>query len=148
MSSKSILGLDSLLRKLDALGVNTAAELAKSMDKNIKLVQGEAKMLAPVDLGDLRNSIFTKTVKKAKRIQGIVYTNSDHAAYMEFGTGQRGSASLSPPKDPDSKISYREDWAGVPAQPYMYPALKNQEAQVIENIKTDLRAAIRRAVKK
>lgn len=148
MSSKGIIGMDSLLRKLEALGSNSADALVQSMDKNIKLVEGEAKFLAPVDIGDLRNSISSKTVKKAKAIQGIVYTNSDHAAYMEFGTGQKGASSPSPPKDPDSGISYREDWAGVPAQPYMYPALKNQEQQVLENIKNDLRAAIRRAVKK
>jgi len=40
---------------------------------------------------------------------------------VEFGTGQRGAGSPAPPKW-DGPLSYREDWAGMAAQPYMVPA--------------------------
>ena len=148
MSNKTqIKGLDSLLKKLNSLGGDVETTVKKSMSKNIKLVKGEAKMLAPVDTGDLRKSIYSRTESNKSRVRGIVYTNSDHAGYMEFGTGQKGAASPSPPKDPDARISYKEDWVGVPAQPYMYPALKNNEKQVIKNIKSDIKAAIRKVAK-
>jgi len=144
MSSTKIKGLDSLLKKLGSLGGDVENTVRKSMSKNIKLVQGEAKLLAPVDTGDLRKSIHRRTESNKSRVRGIVYTNSDHAAYMEFGTGQKGAETNT---NTEVSVSYKEDWVGVPAQPYMYPALKNNKDQVIKNIKDDVKAAIRKVAK-
>lgn len=144
MSSTKIKGLDSLLKKLESLGGDVETTVKKSMSKNIKLVQGEAKLLAPVDTGDLRKSIYRRTESNKSRVRGIVYTNSDHAAYMEFGTGQKGAETNT---NTEVSVSYKEDWTGVPAQPYMYPALKNNKDQVIKNIKDDVKAAIRKVAK-
>jgi HK97 gp10 family phage protein len=145
--SRNIIGLDKLLNKLSELGGDVVGTLEKSVGKNVKLVQRDAKYLCPVDLGDLRNSINTKTEVSSTGVKGIVYTNSDHAAYQEFGTGQRGSASPSPPKA-DIDLEYREDWAGIEAQPFLYPALKNQEDKVVERIKKDVKTAIREVAAK
>lgn len=147
MINNSIVNLSSLMNKLNKLGVNAHKEVKKSMAKNIKLVQGEAKTLCPVDSGDLRQSIYTKTEVGSTSIMGIVYTNMKYAAYQEFGTGQAGASSPSPPKSPEN-LAYREDWQGIPAQPYMYPALKNNEDKVVKNIKGDLKTAIRKAIRK
>ncbi len=141
LMSDSIKNLSSLLSKLNQISENSNEILEKSMGKNIKLVQGEAKTLCPVDNGDLINSINTKVESTQTGVRGIVYTNSDHAAYVEFGTGKRGSASPSPPKS-DTDISYNEDWTGMDAQPYLYPALKNNKETVINRIAADIKKSI------
>ena len=138
--SKSVTGLDKLLKKLEKLGGNVEETLNKSMQKQGEMVKGQAKMLAQVDSSDLRKSIRKKTKKSAGKIEIKIYTNSDHAAYVEFGTGKRGMNSHKPH---NINVSYKEDWAGMIAQPYLYPALKNKEDVIIENIKTDIKKAIR-----
>lgn len=156
--SKSVVGLDSLLKKLSKLGGNVEEVLTQSIGKQTKLVQGDAKDLCPVDLGDLRNSI-KGTVKNYKgRIVGVVSTNNDHAAYVEFGTGRVGERTN---KNTKVNVSYKQDkwlvnipdvgprWIeGQPAQPYLYPALKNNEERIIENIKGDINKAIKGVAKK
>lgn len=155
---KSIVGLESLLKKLDKLGGNIEEILTQSIGQQTKLVQGDAKDLCPVDLGDLRNSIKENVKKYKGRIVGVVSTNSDHAAYVEFGTGKVGERTN---KNTKVNVSYKQDkwlvnipdvgprWIeGQPAQPYLYPALKNNEERIIENIKADVRKAIREVAKK
>lgn len=138
-------GIDRLLQKLNRLGVNSEKVLEKSIKKNIKFVQGEAKNLCPVDSGELRNSIKSKTEVNEKGIVAAVTTNVEYAPYQEFGTGQKGNSSPTPPKY-DGNLAYRQDWKGIPAQPFLYPALKNNEDKVMESIQEDLKEEIRKVV--
>lgn len=149
----NITGLEELLNRLNNLGGNIKETLNTSMSKQIKYVQGEAKELCPFDFGDLRNSIKTNTKKEGKKIVGSVYTNSDHGIFVEFGTGKVGERTNT---NTEVSVSYKQDkwkvnipdvgvrWIeGQPAQPYLYPALKNNEDKIIDNIKEDLKKAIR-----
>lgn len=138
----NIKGLNSLLSKITQLGGATDKVLDKALMKAGKQVEGDAKDLCPVDGGRLRNSINTQ---KHPTIEGAVTigTNVEYAAYVEMGTGMRGSGSPSPPKYGGS-VSYREDWSGMEAQPYLWPAL-NQNKEVIQQmVKEDLQKEIRR----
>lgn len=157
---KSFVGLDSLLKKLDKLGGNVDEVLYKSMQQQGELVKGDAKDLCPVDIGDLRKSIKKQTKRYKGKIVATVYTNSDHAAYVEFGTGRKGETTPAVGKY-TGPLSYKQDkwkvnipdvgvrWIeGQPAQPYLYPALKNNEERVIENIKEDVKKAIKEVAKK
>ncbi len=139
----SIRGMTSLLRKLEQLGGNSKKAVKKGVLKATHLVQGDAKDLCPVDEGQLRNSITAKVEETRKGVAGKIGTNVKHAPYVEFGTGQRGEASPSPPKS-DKNLSYRQDWAGMPAQPYLYPALKQNEDRVKEIVKEEIREEIRK----
>lgn len=154
----NIIGIETLLKRLNSLGGNVEEILYDSIAKQTKLVQGEAKELCPVDTGDLRGSIKANTQKNKNKIVGIVSTNSDHAAYVEFGTGKVGERTN---KNTKVNISYKQDkwlanipdigprWIeGQPAQPYLYPALKNNEDKILENIKSDVKQAIRGVGKK
>ena len=141
----SINGVESLLNKLDKLGGNSEVVLYKSLQKQGELVKSEAKTLCPVDSGDLRKSIRKSTKRYKGKIVARVYTNSDHAAYVEFGTGMRGEASNT---NSNVEVAYKQDWSGMEAQPYLYPALKNNEGKIVENIKEDLKKAIREVVKR
>lgn len=143
--SNSIVGLDSLIKKLDKLGGNAEEVVKKSMQKNILLVKNEAKMLCPVKHGDLRKSISKQTIVRKGSIKGIIFTNSDHAAYVEFGTGIRGQYSNS---NTEVNVTYKQDWSGMEAQPYLYPALKNNKDKVLNEIEKDVKKAIREVARR
>lgn len=139
----TIRGLDSLIRKLNALGGSSQEALEKGVKKATKYVQGDAKSLTPVDSGFLRNSIRAKTETKDGVITGEVKTNVFYASYVEFGTGQRGQNSPAPPKAPLA-MGYRQDWAGMDAQPFLYPALKQNEDIVKQIVSNELIKEIRK----
>lgn len=172
-------GLDRLLKKLDSLGGNSHQALKTGVYKAAKLVQGDAKDLCAVSDGELRNSIGAKVYEQEEKIIGAVFTNKEHAPYVEFGTGPAGRGS---PKDLPPKIAgqiqYRQDawWIhesqidaetaekyhffrietpegvfyktdGQPAQPFLYPALKQNEAAVKAVIKEHIQKEIKKVAK-
>ncbi|WP_300347568.1 HK97-gp10 family putative phage morphogenesis protein [Clostridium sp.] len=143
--SNSINGIDNLMKKLNELGVNAEEVVKKSMRKNIQLVKDEAKLLCPARDGDLRKSIRSSVSIKKGTIKGMVYTNSDHAAYVEFGTGIRGQSSNS---NTEVNVRYKQDWSGMEAQPYLYPALKNNKDKVLNEIEKDVKKAIREVARR
>lgn len=152
-----ILGEKSLM---DALGELSATDLHDAVSEGIKTVQTEAKSLCPVYDGELRDSIYTSVENGEESIRGTCYTNKSYAAYVEFGTGPKGQAnhegispdvavsySQSPWWIHESQVgretAERYGWpyidtpdgrfyrcSGQAAQPYMYPALKNNEQEI------------------
>lgn len=138
----SVKGLDELLATLSGLGGDIKQSSLKGGRRGMKKVQKNAKLLCPVETGQLRNSIKEDGEINGDEINCKVYTNSDHAIYPEFGTGQRGSES---DIDRPEGISYKADWKGQVAQPYMTPAYlhaKNTgevEQEVIKSIQSDIK---------
>lgn len=152
-----ILGEKSLM---NALGELSAIDLHDAVSKGIKTVQAEAKSLCPVYDGEMRDSIYTSVENGEESIRGTCYTNKSYAAYVEFGTGPKGQAnhegispdvavsySQSPWWIHESQVgretAERYGWpcidtpdgrfyrcSGQAAQPYMYPALKNNEQEI------------------
>ena len=88
--------------------------------------EGYAKDLVPVDTGALRNSINHKVDEGEKA--AYVGTNSEYAAYVEFGTGSHSSIGGGTPK---SHWVYMGDdgkaHIGKPMKPrpYIKPAVAN-----------------------
>ena len=155
-------GWDELVEKLSILPQNTVDAIKKiAMGVVTKKVQGTAKRKAPAFQGDLRKSIKTKVKLEGDDVIGTVYSNSDHAPYVEFGTGPEGAANHAG-ISPNVNVSYRTDpwwipghlmnndiangynwivgklpdgeyiyWTdGQKAQPFMYPALKENEDKI------------------
>lgn len=89
----SIEGMNELLANLSALGGNVKESCRKGLERGAKKIQRNAKYLAPVDSGQLRNSIKTKSQTTQEGAEAQVFTNVEHAPYVEFGTGQRGAES-------------------------------------------------------
>ena len=128
--------------------------------------------------GELRNSIKTSIEQRGSKAIATTYTAKRHAAYVEFGTGpvgQENHEGVSPefipsysqhgwgiPADEvDEADAERYGWrkrtysgkdyymtSGQPAHPFMYPALKNNEAKVATSVKNGLRREIRKVIKK
>lgn len=153
----SVQNVDKLLRKLKRMDMDVNDTLAPIMARQAKFVQGVAKDLCPVRDGQLRNSIRTTTRKSKYKVTALVHTNTEYAAYVEFGTGKVGETTPVANKYP-GPLSYRQTkwlgkipdvgWryiAGQPAKPYLYPALKNNEEKVRDNIANELKKVIEEA---
>lgn len=152
-------GADELERKLNSIsdGMKRAI-IEKAVRKGMQTVRAEAVLLCPVDTGELRSSIKTNIEFSTDTVSGIVYTNKDYAPYVEFGTGPTGEenhSGISPEVTPSYSQhgwSYKDEdgnWIytnGQPAQPFLYPALKNNEEDVKKQIMEEIRSEIERLV--
>ena len=139
MATVTIKNVDRLIQRLNNIA---NMELKATMVQATKLVHGQAKLLAPVDTGNLAGSIHQEVKTKKDSVEGRVYTNTQYAPYVEFGTGSKGNGSY--PYDIDGlNLEYKEDWAGMTAQPYMYPALKQNEQYIKKLFKNDVKSELK-----
>ena len=140
----TIKNLDKLITKLDNISSVDAEKYVKSATT---FVHGQAKLLAPVDSGRLRNSIHMETSSEKDKVIGRVYTNINYAPYVEFGTGIRGNGKYPYANELDFQLAYKEDWGGMSPQPFMYPALKGAEKYVENLINEGIKKEINKIVK-
>lgn len=139
MATVKVKGLDKLHNKLNSIA---DIKVKKAVKKATAFVHGQAKELAPFDTGRLKGSIHMNVDVKYSYVIGKVYTNLKYAPYVEFGTGIRGDGSY--PYSPDGlNLTYKKDWKGMKAQPYMYPALKGAEDYVKTMINEDIKLSIK-----
>lgn len=98
------------------------------------VAEGYAKKLAPVDTGNLRNSISHKVVPEETTC--YVGSNVEYAVYQEMGTGKYYPGGRPTP------WAYQDangDWHwthGNPAKPFLKPAVADhaqQYRQIMEN---------------
>ena len=101
--------------------------------------EGYAKDLCPVDTGALRNSISNRVVDSEPAV--YIGTNSEYAAYVEFGTGHYSTTGGGTPK---THWAYMGDdgkmHIGKPmkARPYLKPAVANHVGTYRNIIKDEL----------
>ena len=117
-------GIDTFLKHINTIASHD--QLRKAVKVSIINVHATAKHLCAVDTGDLRNRMHMSISEEGSTIVGRVSNDSDHAMFVEFGTGIRGEASNYPRAD-KLGLAYRPDWKGQVAQPFLYPALKQNE---------------------
>lgn len=96
------------------------------------LVQSSAVAHAPHDTGNLQRSIEISM----EDLQGVVYTNTEYAPYVEIGTGIHSS------KGTGRKTPWRykgaHGWVttdGNPPQPFMQPALDECQQKILDLFK-------------
>lgn len=157
----------------------TEDDLKASLNRTNKgIVQAWAKLLCPVNHGELRNSIKTSIEQTGTRIAATTFTNKEEAVYVEFGAGPIGEANhegISPEVSPaysqhgwgipasevDEADAEMYKWpkrtyggkdyymtSGQPAQPFMYPALKNNEGRVKKELTKQLIKQIKKVAKR
>ena len=115
--------------------------LISGVSKAAMLVQGSAKNKAPVDSGALRQSIRTDKAKvQGENVTATVSTNLEYAPYVEFGTGSRGQSTNT---NTEVEVSYRSDWRGNKAQPFLWPALRENRNNSIKIIREEVRKAVK-----
>ncbi len=74
----NIQGLNKLLSTLSDLGGNMKESARKGLERGAKKIQKNAKMLTPVDTGNLRGSIKTNSNINAEGVEAQVYTNCEY----------------------------------------------------------------------
>ena len=166
--SIEIKGLDSLMKKLAELGGNVKKPVKVGMDVGLTKITNSAQINCPVDMGRLRQSIQYDLSENGDKIVGTVGTNVEYALYVEFGTGPVGQSNA-PEAAIQNGIAYRTTaWAfpapsnsvkfgwkegervftrGQAAQPFLYPALKQHQQDVFDEIAYCLEYDIKRLSK-
>jgi HK97 gp10 family phage protein len=95
------------------------SKLYAAAERSQDVLLEEARANVPVDTGELRSSIQRlPVVDDGETITADVVATAEHAAYVEYGTGLRGMSSSGA-----GPFIYDQGWLGMPAQPYMRPAL-------------------------
>ncbi len=163
-------GMDSLLRRLKKY---ENISLTQPIGKAISYVQSAAKGSCPTHDGELRNSIFTAVEQEGDITRGTCYTNKKYSRYVEMGTGPKGQKNhdgISPnvavayTQSPwwihesqiDKAVAEKYHWfsidtkdgrfyqcTGQAAQPFMYPALKDNTKEVTQIIADDIRRQLK-----
>ena len=106
----------------------------RALERCGEQAEGYAKDLAPVDTGNLRNSISHTVDEDEPAV--YIGSNVEYAAYVELGTGKYTDGGRPTP------WVYQDDngnwhWtAGNPAQPFLKPAVADH-AQTYQNIIED-----------
>lgn len=114
---------------------HTAVE--KALEECGLVAEGYAKKLAPVDTGNLRNSISHKVDPEEPAV--YIGSNSLYAAYQEFGTGIYTEGGRDTPwVYQDEKGNWH--WTrGNKAQPFLKPAVADHARQYRQIIEQELK---------
>ncbi len=125
---------DKLIERLRMQALQDAEELA-----------GEQRANCPTDTGMLRESIQTFLERDGDVIIAGTRTNNDHAVYVEFGTGPKGTEKGHPLDSELGIVRKTEGWTanlpgigyryleGRAAFPFMYEAMKKMESKIKEH---------------
>ena len=108
--------------------------LLKGLETCGLVAEGYAKKLAPVDTGNLRNSI-THTVDEEEPA-AYIGSNSSYASYVELGTGKYISGGRPTPWVYQDEKGNWHRTHGQKAQPYLKPAVSdhaNTYRKIIED---------------
>ena len=87
--SGSLSGMKELEGKLDNLTIALKQGVSDEINASALKIQSDAKKLAPVNFGQLRNSI---ALTKDSELTYTVSANASYSAYVEFGTGPQVNA--------------------------------------------------------
>jgi HK97 gp10 family phage protein len=105
-----------------------------------RIVAEHARAIVAVGSGELQQSIEAlEPFDTFQEIVGVVVASAGHAGFVEFGTGLRGIGTYPYPL-PKEGVPYtggwvydykKQQWVGMPAQPFMRPALDIGRAEII-----------------
>lgn len=142
-----------LNRAIDLFEIDVAGKINAFVSALVQEGINYAKQEAPVDSGDLRQSIGGEAIREGATINGVVYATSGHAAFVEFGTGIVGEGTYpinindyeynmkSIYKDESGGWSWGSTYThGYEANPFMYRTIRhltNVATQIAEGMPND-----------
>ena len=118
----------------EKVGAALQDAIVRALERCGMQAEGYAKDLAPVDTGNLRNSISHRVNEREKTV--YVGTDAEYAAYVELGTGKYAEGGRKDPwvyQDTEGKWHHTN---GQRAQPYLKPAVADHK-QTYYNIFQD-----------
>ncbi len=124
---------------LHARVTKTSAAVIAVVNRHVVAVHGTAKRLAmSLPASHPTNDLYQKLLPELAtpdNPNGRVIGASDHSAFVEGGTGQRGASEA--PKGPGPKpegLSYNPEWPGMAAIPFLTPALVEDKDAFVADI--------------
>ncbi|MDE5671465.1 MAG: HK97 gp10 family phage protein [Eubacterium sp.] len=136
-------GLDAVISKISNSPQRLHdTVLQKAREKAEKMV-GIQKENCPVDTSILRESIHSFVEDNGDVISAGSKSNTSYAAFVEFGTGQKGDAN-GHPLDDELGIVRKTEWTGHKAQPFMYPGMKEVEPEIKEELGLSVQEVFRK----
>lgn len=130
-----ISGTNALLKKFDKFGKAGEKEVEALTRLAANEIEAEAKRLAPVDLGKLRQGIRAEEITKKS---WTVTAYEKYSAFMEFGTG--GLVSI--PKGWEAMAAQFRGRGikkiNLTPQPFLYPAFKKGGKMYRKDLKKSL----------
>lgn len=121
----------------EKVGAALQDAVARALERCGMQAEGYAKDLAPVDTGNLRNSISHRVNEREKTV--YVGTNAEYAAYVELGTGKYAKGGRKDPwvyQDTEGKWHHTN---GQRAQPYLKPAVADHKQTYYNIFKDELK---------
>lgn len=131
------LGNRDLTRALQRWGNQIEDEVKRIVIETTAIIQNEARALAPVDSGYLRQSIEVEVLNNG--LSAIVTVDAEYAIYIEYGTGiyaKNGNG------NEDGWVYYSEKYGefrftrGMEAQPFWAPAIESGRAYFEREIRS------------
>lgn len=105
------------------------AAIKKAVNDSLLLIQADAIANAPKNLGQLQSSIDVDIEQDGNHYTGSVYTDLEHAMYVEFGTGPKGAANHEG-VSPEVPVAYRTSRWMIP-----FDAISEADAEKYHFIK-------------
>lgn len=137
--SIQIKGIEAASKRLQSVSTRGLRKIANGVNKAAAVVEAGAKRNCPVDTGYLRASIHTDPAKiEGQSVSATVGTSVEYAPYVEFGTGSRGGY----PYETNIPLSYRKDWPGQTAQPFLGKSLNENKRLVKKIINESIKEAV------
>lgn len=119
-----------LADKFKQISKNVENEIEQALLESALMVERDAKIKCPVDLGRLRQSISSRLVEESGKPYAEVGTNVKYGKFQEYGTGKAGASSnVSTPADYEYGNS-----KGIPAQPFLYPAYVENKQKILKKL--------------
>lgn len=102
--------------------------IKSAVDAATEIVLQVALQHVAVDTGELASSggRIVDIIPADKQVLGSVSFSANHAVYVEMGTGIRGAES---PGAGEGAV-YSPTWPGMPAQPYLRPAMDESKGAI------------------
>ena len=136
----NISGGESIADALEKVPEAIRAGALSGLQTGLEMIEHDAKVLCPVDTGELRGSINTRVEATETGAQGTVGSACEHAVYVEMGTGALGQATGQGRKARGAM--YTLTHPGMAAQPYLYPAFRGNEDDVMAAVKAAIMEAL------
>lgn len=118
------LGNKQLSAALHRYGENVRDEVKRIITETAYIIMNNAKVMAPVDDGNLRDSIEVEIVQGG--MTAIVRVTANYAIYVEYGTGiyaVEGNGRKTPWTYYSDKLGRFVTTEGMQAQPFWDPAI-------------------------
>lgn len=109
------------------------------------MIKGQAKALARVDSGEMRNRLDHKIIGKGSKVTGQVGSPNEHALYNEFGTGEFAENGAGRKggwvyKAPDGNWYFTY---GMKPRPFLRPAFRQNKQRIKEMLGSEYKTTFK-----